>query len=141
VHRFLLFGFGIVFAVGVPLFFALRKRSAARSLDALIQERFRPRAWTNLEIPVPNAGRIRATAAYDDTAGSGLVLVTGIWIRSRTAFMYVAGVLAPGASVDSVPKVGIVRAATPAGAIVFFGQLASRASVLAHFEAMGRSPR
>jgi hypothetical protein len=40
VHRSLLFVFGIVGAVG-----------------RLIGERFRPRDWTNLEIPVSNAGR------------------------------------------------------------------------------------
>ena len=139
-HRSLLFVLGIVCAVGVPLFYALRKRAAARSLDALIRERFRPRAWTNLEIPVPNSGRIRATAAYDDTSGSGLVLVTGIWIRSRTAFIRVAGVLVPGASVDALPQLGLVRAATPAGALIFWGQLASASSVLSHLANLARIP-
>jgi hypothetical protein len=49
-------------AIGLPLYYAIRKRNAQRGLAALIEERFRRRAWTPLEIKLAR-GHVRCLHA------------------------------------------------------------------------------
>jgi len=126
-------------AIGVPLYYAIRKRSAARGLAALIQERFRPRAWTPLEIKVAR-GRVRCLEAYDDTRGSGLALVTGQWVFTPRSFIRVAGLLKPGGGAEWLAhmrkRADVILAETvPSGGLVMFGGLASRRLVEKMFSA------
>ena len=117
-------------AVGLPLYYAIRKRHAARGLAALIEERFRRRAWTPFEIKAAR-GRVRCLDAYDDTRGSGLALVTGHWIFGPRSFIRVAGLLKPGGGAEWLAHMrkqpGVILAeSVPPGELVIFGALASR---------------
>ena len=117
-------------AIALPLYYAIRKRNAARGLAALIEERFRRRDWNPLEIKTAR-GRVRCLDAYDDTGASGLMLVTGQWIFGPRSFMRVAGLLRPGGGSEWLEHMrqlpGVILAErVELGALVMFGALASR---------------
>src|SRR5437764_10391541 len=91
-HRMLVVLGGLLFAVGVPMWYSAKKRWAAASLSKLLAERFRQRALPIAETRAFRGGKITFYAAYDDVAGSGLVLLLGNWSRGT---ILVSGAPAP----------------------------------------------
>ena len=116
------------------------KRRASSSLSELLAERFRARNCPISEIRTP-IGPINFHHAYDDNAGSGLVLVLGNLRRSKTAYNRVAGLIRPGPNTGWIERMRsqpdvLIATALEGGGLVVWKSLPSRESVLAHMEAL-----
>jgi hypothetical protein len=135
---------GLAVAVGLPAYYIHIKRRAASSLDGLLAERFAQCPCPVPEVPT-NVGPVRFYAAYNDTAGSGLVLVLGNWVRSRTAFNRVAGLFKPAGSpvwlerVQNQPDL-LLATIVAGGALVVWKELPTKPSVLEHMESVRSHP-
>jgi hypothetical protein len=132
---------GFAIAVGLPAYyFVIKKR--ADSLNALLAERFARRPCPIGDVHT-ELGWIQFHQAYNDTGGSGLVLVLGNLRRSRTAYNRVAGFFKPGGNLKAGEPVkggDVLYAADVAGgALIVWKGLPSRESVLAHMESVSGS--
>jgi hypothetical protein len=151
-HRPIVIIVALLFAVGIPLYFVVIKGRAASTLDALLSQRFKPRACPIVgPVEVPDGGRVTCQSAYDDTEDSGLVLVLGSWdrgqVKTQTGMASVQNRVAGlfKASADSAwlervrtqPDV-IIATASSGGSLVVWKGLPSSDSVLAHFKAAAR---
>ncbi len=148
-HRPIVILVGLLLAVGLPLYFVVIKKRAASSLEDLLTERFKARACPVAVVEVPEGGRVHCQQAYDDSEGSGLVLVVGSWergqVKTQTGATYVeqrvAGLYKPGGDAGWAERAKgkegvIVAAAVEGGAIAIWQGLPSSDSVIAHLEAV-----
>jgi hypothetical protein len=127
---------GFAVAFGLPAYYGVKKKRASDSLNKLLAERFTQRPCPLNEVHT-KLGTIHFFGAYNDTSGSGLVLVLGNLVRSRRAYNRVAGIFKPGGNLKTAPANGadVLFTANVADLIVWKG-LPSRDSVLAHMQSV-----
>ena len=71
---------GLAVAFGLPAYYVVNKKLASDSLNKLLAERFHERPCPVDEVHT-KLGTIHFFGAYNDTGGSGLVLVLGNLVR------------------------------------------------------------
>ncbi len=140
-HRPLVILIALVFAIGLPTYYVVLKRTAAASLKRLLAERFSAAALPLSAIEVPAGGRVLFHSAYNDNLGSGFVLVLGnrVWnYAKRGAYCRVSGLFKAGEDSVWIERMrverGVLLATFVAGrSLVVWKDLPSRKSVLEHF--------
>lgn len=150
-HRPIVILIALFFAVGVPIIYVVVKRRAAASLGGLLAERFSTLPCPVASVVVPSGGSVRFHSAYDDTRGSGFVLVLGNWERGsvrvgagvtdvtqRVAGLYRAGDTAWLERLRGESDL-IVATTVEGGALAVWQGLPSRRPVLAHLASVGVS--
>jgi hypothetical protein len=130
---------GFVVAFGMPAYYVVKKKRASDSLNKLLAERFTERPCPVNELHT-KLGTIYFFGAYNDTGGSGLVLVLGNLFRSPKAYLRIAGVFKPSGNLQTVqPTNGgdvVVTADIAGGSLIMWKGLPSRDSVLAHMQSV-----
>ena len=130
---------GLAVAVGLPTYYAVIKKRASDSLNALLAERFARRPCPVNEVHT-TLGWIQFYDAYHDNRGSGLVLVLGNLRRSRKAYNRVAGFFKPGGNLkiaEAAESADLLFTGDVAGgALIVWKGLPSHESVVAHMQSV-----
>ncbi len=139
---------GLGGAVGLPMYYALKKSLAASSLKQLVGQQFSPTTLPVAAIKIANKGQVQFFAAYKDDMGSDLVLLIGNMTfglggpgPAASAYLRVPGLYKPRGDAAWLERVkgrrGVVFASlVEGGALVVWKGLPSRGSILPFLEAL-----
>jgi hypothetical protein len=139
----------MTFIFGLIVYFIVVKRRAAAALRSLLAERFVERLCPVEKVLHPSGWFVYCKAAYDDTQGSGFVLVFGDWDRGISAgtggphhlYSKVSGLFRSGSEVAWLERVRsqknvVIAKVVEDGAIVFWYERPSHNNILAHLKAV-----